>query len=101
MTAIGAAVRSLEYREVLISAPAGITLTSGLLQTWLVENARLGGASAEAASAPVSRRWIGLAILVVVLLVIGVLLAINASRPRTGEHLPDATITLVGATPSP
>ena len=41
-TAINATLRSLEYREILHATPGGITLSATILQSWLLENARLG-----------------------------------------------------------
>ncbi len=42
VTAINATLRSLEYREILHPTPNGIALRASLLQSWLLENARLG-----------------------------------------------------------
>ncbi len=42
ITTINATLRSLEYREILQPTPNGITLSADLMQTWLLENARLG-----------------------------------------------------------
>ena len=56
MTAINATLRSLEYREVLLPTPFGISLSATMLQSWLLENARLGrrkpGSANPIASAP-------------------------------------------------
>lgn len=40
-TAILSALRSLEYNEIVAGMPDAIVITSGLMQTWLLENARL------------------------------------------------------------
>ncbi len=42
LTAINATLRSLEYGEILQPTPTGIALTADLMQSWLLENARLG-----------------------------------------------------------
>ena len=42
ITAINATLRSLEYREILQPTPDGIALSADLMQSWLLENARLG-----------------------------------------------------------
>ncbi len=40
-TSINAALRSLEYREAIALAGGGLALKAGLLQSWLLDNARL------------------------------------------------------------
>ncbi|MBL8146441.1 MAG: hypothetical protein JNL34_08645 [Anaerolineae bacterium] len=40
-TAILSALRSLEYNEIVTGMPDAVVITSGLMQTWLLENARL------------------------------------------------------------
>ena len=42
LTAINATLRSLEYEGILQPTPDGIALSADLMQTWLLENARLG-----------------------------------------------------------
>ncbi|HYO87128.1 MAG TPA: hypothetical protein VER79_00690 [Candidatus Limnocylindrales bacterium] len=42
-TAILSALRSLEYNEIVAGMPDAIVINSGMLQTWLLENARLQG----------------------------------------------------------
>ena len=49
-TAILSALRSLEYNEIVTGMPDAIVLTSGLMQTWLLENARLQNKNAKPAS---------------------------------------------------
>jgi hypothetical protein len=41
ITSINAALRSLEYREIVQATADGLRLTAEMLQTWLLENARL------------------------------------------------------------
>ncbi len=41
LTAINSTLRSLEYRQLLQPSPNGIVLTAEIMQTWLLENARL------------------------------------------------------------
>ncbi|MBC8100812.1 MAG: hypothetical protein H7Y11_15335, partial [Armatimonadetes bacterium] len=43
VTAVHAAVRSLEYHELLVNARGNLSPQSALLQRWLLENARLDG----------------------------------------------------------
>jgi hypothetical protein len=97
-TAINAALRSLEYREIVSSTPSGLAITAGLMQTWLLEHARLSDTPSVApkaqALAPVWR-WL---IVVVIVVVIGLLLIglTSSGRPgsRNSEALP--TVTLAG-----
>lgn len=92
-TAIHAAARSLEYREIVIHTSSGIKLTAGLMQKWLLENAQ----SMRGAAPPPSltrQRLLWLA-LVVIALVIGLLLAINlSSTPQQNNNPPEPTVTL-------
>lgn len=55
-TAILSALRSLEYNEIVTGMPDAIVITSGMLQTWLLENARLQSKAlrGEPARAPAS-----------------------------------------------
>lgn len=46
VTSINAALRSLEYREIVRTTAAGLTLSASMLQTWLLENARLNDRAA-------------------------------------------------------
>ncbi len=55
ITAINATLRSLEYHEILQPTPNGISLSADLMQTWLLENARLGARPIRA-FAPVERK---------------------------------------------
>ena len=52
ITSINAALRSLEYREIVQATAEGLTLTAEMLQTWLLENARLGERAAPVEAAP-------------------------------------------------
>lgn len=61
ITAINATLRSLEYRDLLQPTPQGIALTAELMQTWLLEHARLGMRSPPASTATVQRPAGGLA----------------------------------------
>lgn len=98
-TAIHAALRALEYREIVTAAPS-LALRAGLLQTWLRDNARLeGGAPAGADSAaPGQRRRVALA-LVIAAVVIAVLAALalgGAPAPPASDGAPVPTVTLSG-----
>lgn len=41
LTTVYSALRSLEYDEILVNQRGGVTIPAGLLQKWLLENARL------------------------------------------------------------
>ncbi|MFO7321641.1 MAG: ATP-binding protein [Chloroflexota bacterium] len=97
-TAIAAAVRSLEYEELVSISPSGITLTMGLLQTWLLENAALNrGVDASNAGTPQRRLQALLLALAAVIIAVIVLTALsNSSRPPVDLDLAP-TVTLVTA----
>lgn len=94
-TSVHAAVRSLEYREIL----TGSDLRAGLLQKWLIENARL------AEKSPPQQRISSRQAIVVLAIVIGILLAISlalqSGSANTGveSRAPQPTITLIPQQP--
>jgi hypothetical protein len=98
LTAINSALRSLEYREIVNSTQSGVAITAGLMQTWLLDNARLGEKSGVVEEVlPIARsRWV--AVLVVIAIILAVLLAINLSsapQPTTADDTtPVPTVTL-------
>lgn len=97
-TAINAARRSLEYAEVVHSTQTGLAITAGMMQTWLLENARLTDSPTEAPRPQAFTwdwRWV---IVVAILLVIGLLLAISlgsGGQPGVNSR-PLPTVTLAG-----
>jgi hypothetical protein len=116
ITAINATLRSLEYQDILLPTPAGITLSASLMQSWLLENARLGrrtpapaasgqaaSGQANAADAPPPGRWNWvtprllrtLMIILIVLLIANVLayVWVNGSTPSVTNIL-EPTVTL-------
>ncbi|MBE2268029.1 MAG: ATP-binding protein [Anaerolinea sp.] len=121
-TAINAALRGLEYRELLTNTANGIVLTSELMKTWLLENARtvsrapLIPAGTPAAQVDLARgrfglprtvspRVIRLLLIALALLIIANIIAlalVNSNPPTilvTGT--PPATVTLAAPTPTP
>lgn len=111
ITAINATLRSLEYREVLLPTPAGISLSASLLQSWLLENARLGRRTPAAnnpaqtsaeAPPPVTRwSWVTPRLLRTLLAILIVLLIanviayvwVNSASPNAPTNL-EPTVTL-------
>jgi hypothetical protein len=113
LTAIHAAIRSLEYREILAHqigdmVGVGIVIAAELLQKWLLENARLEANTKPLASAstlsdtpfaplssPGQHRALWLAIALAVLLFVMVMLALALnSPPITPDVNPIPTVTL-------
>jgi hypothetical protein len=103
-TVINAAVRGLEYREILKVAPAGVSIAAGLLQSWLLENGGLAGRlkvgpiAAEGAEPRLSRAH--LIVILVLLLAAAILVAalvINATQGPQQSVVPlRPTVTLLG-----
>jgi hypothetical protein len=107
VTAINAATRSLEYREILQLGANGLEIKAGLMQTWLLDNARadeqLGAsyrAGFSASEIPpgrvrVTRPMIAAAVLIVlVALAIAAITLTNASQ---NPPITPPTVTLAGA----
>jgi hypothetical protein len=96
LTAIHAALRSLEYRGGIRNTASGLAITAGFMQTWLLEHARLDETAISArASQPViaGSRWI---LVVAILVVIGLLLVIglaSGGQPDASDNAPP-TVTL-------
>lgn len=99
-TAVNAALRRLEYREVIAVQPQGhITFTIGLLHRWLMEHARLHMRKAEAGSAAslaFSQRTLIITAAVVIVLAL-LLAAVLSSSPAPRGDLPLPTATLVNS----
>jgi len=95
ITAIHAAVRSLEYREIVVSTPSGIKMSAGLMQKWLLENAESSRPARVQIASPNRWRLILVAAFIVVL-AIGLLVLINlSSAPQSDDnHLLEPTVTL-------
>ncbi len=90
-TAINAALRSLEYREILTHTPTGYVPAAGLMQRWLLENARL-----ESVVQPTPRRrWLIIGVVVALLFALLLIyIALSSSAPSSANIQP--TVTLVG-----
>jgi len=103
-TAINAALRGLEYRELITSNP--ITITSELMKLWLLDNARTINraalpkperAESAVARAAVNPRLIRLLLLALAVLIIANVLAaafVNNNRTITVTGTPAPTVTL-------
>jgi hypothetical protein len=114
ITAINATLRSLEYREILMPTPNGISLSASLLQSWLLENARLGRRTPAIVPAPTSTdemplvptrwAWVTPRLLRTLLIILMVLLIanvvayvwVNSGSPSTPNIL-EPTVTLANA----
>jgi energy-coupling factor transporter ATP-binding protein EcfA2 len=94
-TTINAALRSLQYDELVGAQP--LTIPIGLLHTWLLENARLTDLTTRRTPPLLARHWWLLVALVVVLLVGVVLLTRLNSQPPPVPN-PAPTVTLVEPT---
>jgi len=92
---IHAALRSLEYRELILSSADGIQFTNGLMQQWLVQNARLDNTTFSKADEDSSLSlWIVILFVVVFAVVIAAL-SINSDRipSSSDDRIPEPTIT--------
>ncbi len=93
-TAVNAALRSLEYDQLIRTTGGKVTFYGGMWQTWLLENARLR----DAAGRPSGRRRARAVLLAAVLfvLVVALVLAITLSSAPPTSIAPQPTVTLVG-----
>jgi hypothetical protein len=109
ITAINATLRSLEYREVLMPTPQGINLSATMLQSWLLENARLGRRKPAAAnpttppepaqplSARITPRLLRILTVIFIILVIANILAYAWVNSGTVPPNIQPTVTLAGS----
>jgi hypothetical protein len=100
LTTIHAAVRGLEYREVIAGGENGLTISAGLMQTWLLENARLTPTrrTMEVAALPggrgaLPRALVAVLVAVVVVVVLLLIVTSGSGQPATPDAAP--TVTLV------
>jgi hypothetical protein len=97
-TAINAALRGLEYREIVRSTAKGLAITAGMMQTWLLEHARLDETPADMLETrPFAADWrlliVGAVVVVIVLLVAA---SLGGNRPSEASGTPLPTVTLAG-----
>lgn len=95
VTAIKAALRSLEYREILTHAAAperGFVPAAGLLQTWLLENARLESSAASSQGGRRRALLLGIGLLLIAALLLSIALSTAPTPDATDAPIP--TITL-------
>jgi hypothetical protein len=113
ITSINAALRSLEYREIVQATADGLRLTAEMLQTWLLENARLSeraapihtpdadvatpayaGGRVETARRP--RLFSLLAVAAIIGIIIAAIILVVLSNTPAGETFvdPQPTVTL-------
>ncbi len=95
ITAINAAIRGLEYDELIDSSKTGIKLKSSLFQVWLLQHAELQTATKTTPGIP--RRALIAAGVVLLLIVVVLGLVVTQQRPggpSTGSTL-QPTLTLV------
>ena len=99
LTAINAAVRGLEYTEIVEGAATHVVINAGLFQRWLLENARLGGDQASASRRTGSSRppWVLVGLVIVVIVVIVLVLTsldLNNDESAASGQTPVPTVTL-------
>lgn len=94
-TAIKAAIRGLEYREIVEHSTAGIRLTSTLMQNWLLENGRLTEGTKRAEIQRPGLRWLAVAAVAVLVIALIFIAGQNSAPITVNETVPVATVTLV------
>lgn len=89
-TAINAAIRSLEYRELVSGSPStSVVLSSSLMQKWLLEHARLDDTNSTAMPSNEPNRLLLMAALAIVGIMLLVVLVLATTNGETGSS--DAT----------
>jgi hypothetical protein len=92
MVAINAALRSLDYQDLVYHHPkGGVALVTGFMQQWLLENARLDEGS-ENGRGRLSKRLL-IAVALVILLLIALLFLVPLPLLRPDNLVPTATLS--------
>jgi hypothetical protein len=95
-TAINAAIRSLEYRELVAGTAAGLTISTGLFQKWLLENARLDpGGQPEERYAISRATWFALAAAALALVMVALMIGLNLASGDSSDNGAPPTVTLM------
>lgn len=91
---IKAAVRGLEYREILSGGTSHIQIRAGLFQKWLLENARLDdSALTEIKTAAVPRSILLASVAILLILIVLLFSAQSGRSPDSVPSLPTATLS--------
>jgi hypothetical protein len=94
LTAVRAALRGLEYREIIALHPPGYELTASLLQTWLLDHTRKATSSRSTGLRLRAPVLIGLIILVALALLLLTRLSSTPQPPADSTPPPGPTVTL-------
>ncbi len=96
-TTINAAIRGLEYREIIASTQSNLSFTAELMQKWLLEHGRLGeGADSVGEETPGRRMvWLTVALLLTLFIVLAVLIGLNNAPGADSAVTAEPTVTLV------
>lgn len=95
-TTVNAALRSLEYEELIEQSAAGIRLTASLMQNWLLQHAELKTTAASRPPAPRRGLIVGMVVLALIIALLAYVLSQQppAALPSAGTLQP--TLTLIG-----
>jgi hypothetical protein len=94
LTSVHAALRALEYDEMIEASASGLRVKTGLMQTWLLDNARMNQSAAPAAGGR-RLRWAALALLVLLAAVLVLIVTQSGAPTAPGEATAEPTVTLV------
>jgi hypothetical protein len=94
-TAINAAIRGLEYREMIEHTLAGVRLTAGLTQRWLLENARLTEAAPQGGTRGLAFRWLAVGVIAIVAILLVLTIRGGDAPPASSHATLEPTVTLV------
>ncbi|MBN8618841.1 MAG: hypothetical protein J0L63_08035 [Anaerolineae bacterium] len=91
-TAIHAALRGLEYDELIDNTKSGIRVSAGVMTPWLMEHAQVRPRGLALAG---QRRWIGLAAAVALLALVLILASIASQQGGAPNTTVEPTVTLI------
>ncbi len=94
ITAINAAIRGLEYAELIDNDKTGIRLRASLMQTWLLQHAELQSTTKTAALVP--RRVLIAAAILLLMVIVVLAFVVSQQRPNeTAVSTLQPTLTLI------
>ncbi|MEO8611705.1 MAG: hypothetical protein ABI690_27650 [Chloroflexota bacterium] len=94
-TGINAAIRGLEYREMVENTPNGIRLNTGMMQSWLLENGRLNERGGRPEIRRPALRWLALVGITILVLALVLIATQVGTSTTTNNPTAEPTVTLV------
>ncbi len=95
-TTVNAAIRGLEYHDLVLGSTSEVKLSSSLMQKWVMENASFTLEPINVTAPPTDNQtWIIVSAVIVLILALILVFTMNASLSDNESDTPPPTVTLV------